>query len=151
MAPDQDIIRHLLSNSFILMESVWPTSSSFSLYYGNLHVFDFNADLKHGQVFKYKTVLESEQQSYQEKVNFAHNDIFKMILRLVVFELYVETFLNADLHLDWVVHLRIGGQGVHGYVQLLGHVRQPSHDGHSQKVSKTSQLRNRNPNIAHPP
>ena len=36
----------------------------------------------------------------------------EMIFGLVVFEFDVKTLLNADLHLDRIVHLGVGGQGL---------------------------------------
>ena len=42
-----------------------------------------------------------------------------MVFGLVILELYVETLLYADLHLDGIVHLGIGGQGLHRQVQFL--------------------------------
>ena len=45
----------------------------------------------------------------------------KMIFGLVVFELDVKTLLDADLHLDWVVHLGVGGQRLHRQIKLLVH------------------------------
>ena len=56
------------------------------------------------------------------------------VLGLVVFELDVQALLDADLHLDGVVHLGVGGQGVDEQVHLLGHVRQPPHHRNPEKI-----------------
>jgi hypothetical protein len=38
-----------------------------------------------------------------------------VVLGLVILELYVEALLNAHLHLDGIVHLRVGGQRMYSY------------------------------------
>jgi len=54
---------------------------------------------------------------------------------LVVFELDVEAVLNADLHLNGVVELRVGGERVHNQLELLDHVGQPPDDSDAQEVA----------------
>ena len=39
----------------------------------------------------------------------------EVVLGLVVLELYVEALLYPHLHLDRIVHLRVGGQRVYSY------------------------------------
>ena len=58
------------------------------------------------------------------------------LLWFVVFELDVQALLDADLHLDGVVHVRVSCQGVHQQVQLLHHVRQTTNHRHAKKVSE---------------
>ena len=59
-----------------------------------------------------------------------------MVFGLVILELYMETLLYADLHLDRVVHFGVRGQGVGRDVQLLCHVCQSSDNCHFQEISK---------------
>ena len=61
------------------MKSVGATASCLSLYDSNFHVFDLDSDKK--------------------KVNFANNDIFQMVLGLVVFKLYVQALFYPNLEI----------------------------------------------------
>ena len=108
------------------MECVGSRSRGLSLYDGHFHVLDFYP--------------------HEEKVNLADNHVFQMIsgrivacfnhtlfaahsvnsLGFIVFEFNVQALLNADLHLDRIVHLRVGGERVYQDVHLLRHIRQPS-------------------------
>ena len=47
----------------------------------------------------------------------------------------MQALLDADLHLDGVVHVRISCQRVHQEVQLLHHVRESSNNSHSKEIS----------------
>ena len=55
-------------------------------------------------------------------------------LGLVVLELDVQAVLDADLHFDAGVHVRVLGERVHGDVHLTHQVRETAHDRHAQKV-----------------
>ena len=100
------------------MKGVWSAPSRLSLDDRNLHVFDLDA--------------------HQQEVDLADDHVLQVVLRLVVFELDVEALLDPHFHLDWVVHLGVGGKGVDRQVKLLGHVSQPTHDGHPQEVPQSN-------------
>ena len=87
--PIHDLV---LGNCLVLVEGVRPASCRLSLYDRNLHVLDLDPD--------------------QEEIDLADNHVLQVIFGLVVFELDVEALLYPHLHLDWIVHLWVGGEGV---------------------------------------
>ena len=111
--PVHDLV---LGDRLVLVEGVGSTPRGLPLDYCNLHVFDLDP--------------------HQKEIYLAHDHVFQMILGLVILELNVEALLNADLHLDGVVHLWVRGQGVGRDVKLLGHVCQSSDNCHFQEISK---------------
>ena len=117
LSPHRGTVHNLvLGDRLVLVEGVGAAPCGLPLDYCDFHVFDLD--------------------SHKKEIYLAHNHIFQMIFGLVILELYVETLFYADLHLDRVVHLRVGGQGVSCDIQLLGHVRQSSDYCHFQEISK---------------
>ena len=107
----------VLGNRLVLVESLRATPCRLSLDDRDLHVLDLDP--------------------HQQEVDLANDHVLQVVLRLVVFELNVQAFLDPHFHLDWVVHLRVGGQSVYSQVELLGHVGQPANDGHPQEVPQS--------------
>ena len=83
-------------------------------------------------LFKYRDWFNSRQRDLLRVIVFMRDSLVFMtdLLGFIVFELYMQAVLYADLHLDAAVHLWVLGQGVYDDVLLLHQVTQPLHHRH---------------------
>lgn len=73
---------------------------------------------------------------YKQEVDAAYDDILEVVLALAVLELYVQTVLDADVHLDTAVHLGRDAVAVDPDVLLADDIGHAAGDGNAHKVAQ---------------
>lgn len=75
-------------------------------------------------------------QSDQQEVDPADNDVLEMVLALAVFELYVQTILDTNIHLDDAVGLGRHAVRVDPDILLAHDILHAARDGDADKVAQ---------------